>query len=51
MSAFGGKADIALTCRRCPLFTQSGHGVTKTPLSDFGPGLYDFRVLSGEGRT
>jgi hypothetical protein len=25
MSAFGGKADIALTCRLCPLMTQTGH--------------------------
>ena len=25
MSAFGGKADIAVMSRKCPLLTQSGH--------------------------
>jgi hypothetical protein len=30
MSAFGGKADIAIALRKCPLMTQSGHDAVET---------------------
>ena len=32
MSAFGGKADIALKLRICPLMTQSGQRLSYSPL-------------------
>ena len=31
MSAFGGKADMALLHCKCPLLTQSGHRPRATP--------------------
>ena len=58
MSAFGCKAHMTLCIAMfaaelvaMPVEHSESMIVTKTPLSDFGPGLYDFRVLSGEGRT